>query len=77
MNAEATKLPASTSPASSATGSPPDGLAPVYADAFVTADGGLNEVLRLGERRPPDARAELLRSVCELDQWLCRLESGG
>lgn len=53
------------------------GLAPVYADAFVTADGGLNEVLRLGERRPPAARATLLQSVAALDAWLCQAESGG
>lgn len=50
------------------------GLAPVYADAFVTADGNLNEVLRLGDRRPPGAKATLLSSLSELEAWLGRVE---
>lgn len=45
-------------------------LAFAYADAFVTADGGLNEVLRMGERRPPGARATVLTSVEALTTWL-------
>jgi hypothetical protein len=46
------------------------GVAPVYADAFVTADGGLRSRLPVGVRRPPSARAAVLGSVAELRHWL-------
>jgi hypothetical protein len=48
-------------------------LATVYGDVFVSADGYLNEVLRLRDRRPPSARAQMLSSVDELTTWLERL----
>jgi hypothetical protein len=44
-----------------------------YADAFVTADGGLGEVLRLGEYRPPSARTLVLSSLEDLTTWLDNL----
>jgi hypothetical protein len=48
-------------------------LATVYGDVFVSADGYLNEVLRLGDRRPTAARAQTLSSIDELTAWLARL----
>jgi hypothetical protein len=48
-------------------------LATVYGDVFVSADGYLNEVLRLGDRRPPSARAQMLSSIDELATWLAGL----
>jgi len=48
-------------------------LGTVYADVFVSADGYLNEVLRLGNRRPTAARAQMLSSIRELTTWLERL----
>jgi hypothetical protein len=47
------------------------GLAPVYADAFVTADRGLRDLLPPPDRRPPDARATILASVTGVI-WLDR-----
>jgi hypothetical protein len=51
-------------------------LATAYADAFVSADNYLNEVLRLGERKPAAARAQMLSSLDELTTWLERLLAG-
>ncbi len=46
------------------------GVAPVYADAFVTADSGLRNRLPVGDQRPPSARAIVLGSVRALEDWL-------
>jgi hypothetical protein len=42
----------------------------VYADAFVSNDSYLAEVLRLGDRRPPTALAVIISSIDELTRWL-------
>jgi hypothetical protein len=46
------------------------GYAPVYTDAFVTADGGLRARLPVGQRRPPAAQAAVLDSVSALRDWI-------
>jgi hypothetical protein len=48
-------------------------LATVYGDAFVSADNYLNEVLRLDDRKPLSAQAQMLSSLDELTTWLERL----
>jgi hypothetical protein len=44
-----------------------------YADAFVSGDSYLTDVLRLGDRRPPAARSDILPSISDLVAWLKRL----
>lgn len=45
-------------------------VAPAYADAFVTADGGLRTLLLGLKRKRPDLRADILGSVRALLRWL-------
>lgn len=49
-------------------------VAPVYADAFVTADGHLRSLLVGQKKRWNGIQADILGSVADLSKWIATIE---